>query len=81
MRQKDRRIAVADTMNRLNPPLQKRREPARETTQHCCGNCQIWPPDSLTRLLMQADNVTEIGLDALLRRVAASRAHGLAPSS
>jgi hypothetical protein len=76
MGQKDRRIDVVDTMNHLNPPLQKRQKSACETTQHCCKNFQIWPPDSLTRLLMQADSVTEIDLDALLRRVAASRAHG-----
>jgi hypothetical protein len=75
MGQKDRGIDVVDTMNHLNPPSTKRQEPACGTTPHCCKNCQIWPPDSLTRLLMQADSVTEIALDALLRRVAASRAH------
>jgi hypothetical protein len=35
-----------------------------------------WPPDALTRLLMQADNVTEDALDALLRRIVAFRVHG-----
>jgi hypothetical protein len=32
-----------------------------------------WPPDSLTRLLMDADGVTEGELSGLLRRVAAAR--------
>jgi hypothetical protein len=32
-----------------------------------------WPPDSLTRLLMDADGVTEAELSGLLQRVAAAR--------
>jgi hypothetical protein len=37
-------------------------------------SCQMrlaWPPDPLTRLLMDADGVTEADFDALLRKVAA----------
>jgi hypothetical protein len=37
----------------------------------CRHSLQVaWPPDALTRLLMEADGVTESALDALLRRVA-----------
>jgi hypothetical protein len=42
--------------------------------QACRGRELAWPPDALTRLLMQADGVTEIEIDDLLRRVAAARA-------
>jgi hypothetical protein len=35
-----------------------------------------WPPDALTRLLMQADDVTEDALDSLLRRIVAVRVNG-----
>jgi hypothetical protein len=32
-----------------------------------------WPPDALSRLLMEADGVTESALDALLKRVVQKR--------
>jgi hypothetical protein len=35
-----------------------------------------WPPDALTRLLMDADGVPEIVLERLLQRVAAAQAAG-----
>jgi hypothetical protein len=40
-----------------------------------CHHCWqvIWPPDALTRLLMEADGVTENALDALLKRVMLKR--------
>jgi hypothetical protein len=43
------------------------------------SRCQLklaWPPDPLTRLLMDADGVTESELDGLLRRVVEARADG-----
>lgn len=48
-------------------PLMATYEPAR------CHASLSWPPDALTSLLMQADSVPELVLDALLRRVAAIR--------
>jgi hypothetical protein len=41
-----------------------------------CGTRITWPPDPLTRLLMEADGVMETELDAILLRVAAARARG-----
>ena len=35
-----------------------------------------WPPDALTRLLMDADHVPEIALERLLQRIAAAHAAG-----
>jgi hypothetical protein len=37
------------------------------------GSPLVWPPDSLTRLLMDVDGVTEAELGGLLQRVAAAR--------
>jgi hypothetical protein len=39
-----------------------------------CRSSAIWPPDALTRLMMEADHVSEIALDALLVRIAGARA-------
>jgi hypothetical protein len=46
-----------------------------------CEHCRYrsglaWPPDALTRLLMDADRVPEIVLERLLRRIAAAQAAG-----
>jgi hypothetical protein len=40
-----------------------------------CHNCWqvVWPPDALTRLLMEADGVTDSALHALLKRVVLKR--------
>jgi len=40
-----------------------------------CHHCSqvVWPPDALTRLLMEADGVTESALDAILKRVVLKR--------
>lgn len=43
-----------------------------------CGPCRYrsglaWPPDALTRLLMDADRVPEIVLERLLQRIAAAQ--------
>lgn len=40
-----------------------------------CHHCWrvVWPPDALTRLLMEADGVAENALDALLKRVMLKR--------
>jgi hypothetical protein len=35
-----------------------------------------WPPDALTRLVMDADHVPEIALERLLQRIAAAQAAG-----
>ena len=43
-------------------------------TEPCCHISYIaWPPDALTRLLMDADGIQESALDALLKRVARTR--------
>jgi hypothetical protein len=47
--------------------------PARRFRRPGNGLPPVWPPDSLTRLLMEADGVTEAGLGGLLQRVAAAR--------
>jgi hypothetical protein len=39
----------------------------------CCGLQLTSPPDPLTRLLMEADGVTEAYLDALLSQVITAR--------
>jgi hypothetical protein len=49
---------------------------ARPLRRSGCRLRLAWPPDSLTRLLMDADGVTETELDGLLRRVAEARAGG-----
>jgi hypothetical protein len=46
-----------------------------------CDPCRyrsalVWPPDALTRLLMDADGVPEIVLERLLQSVAAAQAAG-----
>jgi hypothetical protein len=51
---------------------------------HKCERCRcrsalIWPPDALTRLMMEADRVSEIALDALLQRIVRARAAGIIP--
>jgi hypothetical protein len=46
-----------------------------------CRSSPIWPPDPLTRLMMQADHVSEIALDALLQRVARARAAAIGPQT
>ena len=54
--------------------------PARhQVGQQRRSGCQrqlAWPPGPLTRLMMEADSVTEIELDEILQRVAAARADG-----
>jgi hypothetical protein len=46
----------------------------------CCSSL-IWPPDALTRLMMEADRVSEIALDALLQRIVRARAAAIAPQT
>jgi hypothetical protein len=46
-----------------------------------CRSSPIWPPDALTRLMMEADHVSESSLDALLRRIARARATMSAPQT
>jgi hypothetical protein len=46
------------------------------SSKPCCFSRLAWPPDALTRLLMNADRVPEVVLDALLQRIAAARASG-----
>jgi hypothetical protein len=41
----------------------------------------IWPPDALTRLMMEADHVSEIALDSLLQRIARARAAMITPQT
>jgi hypothetical protein len=55
-------------------PFRRCRDRMGQAGQNRCLRHVIWPPDALTRLLMQADGVTEDVLDSLLRRVAGFRA-------
>lgn len=41
-----------------------------------CRPGLVWPPDALTRLLMDADSVSEIVLERLLQRIAAAQVAG-----
>jgi hypothetical protein len=57
------------------PTACRYRAPAtRRSAQPSCQLRLAWPPDPLTRLLLQADGVTEADFDALLRRAAAALA-------
>jgi hypothetical protein len=55
-----------------------------ESDASAMGKCEpcryesglAWPPDALTRLLMDADHVPEIVLERLLQRIAAAQAAG-----
>jgi hypothetical protein len=66
---------IADgTMPMCIPALCRfRPKRARRSKPAACGQRLVWPPDPITRLLMEADGVTEIELDGLLRRIAAAR--------
>ena len=61
--------AVATQGPRPDPSV----PPRRESELRCCGLRLRSPPDPLTGMLMKADGVTEVDLDALLRRVAKAR--------
>jgi hypothetical protein len=54
----------------------RRPGPICGTRPRCCENRLGWPPDSLTRLMMKADGVTEEALGVLVRRIAAVLASG-----
>jgi hypothetical protein len=54
----------------------RRPGPICGTPLRCCDNRLGWPPDSLTRLMMKADGVTEEALGILVRRIAAVLARG-----
>jgi hypothetical protein len=43
------------------------------TESRCSGLKLFWPPDPLTRMLMEADGVTETALIGLLRRIVLAR--------
>jgi hypothetical protein len=51
----------------------------RKSTRCRCRSSLIWPPDALTRLMIEADHVSEIELDALLQRIVRARAAAIAP--
>jgi hypothetical protein len=63
-----------DATGPVRPSFRRCHYRAGEAGKQRCQRHLIWPPDALTRLLMQADGVTEDVLDALLQRVAGCRA-------
>ena len=65
--------AVDDAVATQEPRPDPAVPPRRENEPRCCGLRLRSPPDALTRMLMKADGVTEVDLDALLRRVAKAR--------
>jgi hypothetical protein len=54
-------------------PSQQRIERMSRSGPPCCRLRLTSPPDPLTRLLMEADGVTEADLDALLGQVITAR--------
>jgi hypothetical protein len=54
--------------------LLRMRHAAATRSEPNCSPALLWPPDDLTRPMMQADGVTEADLEVLLRGIAASRA-------
>jgi hypothetical protein len=50
---------------------------AAEESEKLCSHVEfLWPPDSLTQLLMTVDGVTENELGCLLRKIALARSYG-----
>jgi hypothetical protein len=76
MRYEDNCVEISDTANGA-PRHCENDGSANCKCEPCrCRSRLAWPPDALTRLLMEADRVPEFVLDDLLLRVAAARAAG-----
>jgi hypothetical protein len=73
MGSKKSRIGGVGKSTRFAKLLQICLMPARRFRRPGNGLPPVWPPDSLTRLLMEADGVTEAELGGPLQRVAAAR--------
>jgi hypothetical protein len=74
MKNRPRRIKNGTASSRLSGPCPGQPRWLLSSRRFCYEPGFSWPPDPLTRLLMEADGVTEAALNGLLQRIAVARA-------